>query len=81
MSVLSVVAVVGKRQRQRLGKHALGIGGAVLGMVDGGQGAQVLRILGQRGLDRRREARRDGQRLLVLVVARVGQEEAAPGVG
>ncbi len=77
---LESAAVVGEWQRQRLGQDALRIGGAILGLIDGGQCAQILGILVERGLDLGGKTRGDGECLVVLIVAGVGEEETAPGV-
>ncbi len=71
--------VVGKRQRQGEGQHPLRIRVAILGMIDGRQRAQVLRVPGQRNLDRSRDAGGEVERPLVPVVARIGQKQTAPG--
>ena len=73
-------SVIGERQRERQGEHALRIGVAVLRLIDAGQGAEIVGILVERGLDLRGKARRDGKSLCVLIVARVGEEQAAPAV-
>ncbi len=76
----SVPSVIGERQRQRESEDALGIGGAVLRLIDAGERAQILGILVERSLDLRRETRGESQRLGVLIVVRVSEEETAPAL-
>ncbi len=73
-------AVIGKRQRQRQSKNALGIGGTALRLVDGGQRAEDLRIFVERRADAGREALRDSKSLVILTGLRAGEEQTAPAV-
>ncbi len=68
----------GKWERQRLGEDALRFGIAALGLIDAGQGAQIIGVPGHFGSHRRGKLPHGGQRLLMVVGARVGQEKPAP---
>ena len=80
VSALSVAPLSGNGRASAWASDALGVGVAILGLIDAGQGAEILRIAGEGGFDGRGKAGLNGERLGVLVVARVGEEEAAPAV-
>ena len=54
--------------------------GAVLSLIDACECVQILGIFIERGLDLCGKTRRDGQRLGVLIVVRIGEKEAAPSL-
>ena len=71
-------AVIGEWQREREGEDALRIGGAVLGLIDACECVEIFGILIERGFDLRGKTRGEVERFGVLIVVRVGEEEAAP---
>ena len=72
--------VIGERQRERESEDALGIGGAILCLIDACERVEIFRILIERNLDLCWETRGEGQRLGILIVVRVGEEETAPAL-
>jgi hypothetical protein len=79
-SLFEIGAIVGEWQGEGLGQDALGVGVVAVGLIDGGEGAQVIGIAIEADLYRRGKAGHDGESLGILIVARVGKEQATPAV-
>ena len=78
--VFESAAVAGKRQSEREIESVLGIGGAALGLIDGGESAEEFRILVEDSANAGRESRGDGKSSIALIGARIGNEKAAPAI-
>ena len=80
VSALRLVPLLGNGKASACASTRCASAGLVLRVIDGGQRTQIFGIPGARCFHRGRKAIDDSQGLLVLPVARIGEEEPAPRI-